>query len=352
MEILKRSIVLNNTKTKVNYIFYSLLIFADFLFYLTSACLQSSKNASWISILISTLILSAMIYLINFVFKKIQINKELVSYKVYLLLLALLCCVKAGLFIATASVNIGKYFYTQSPKEFILLLLCAGIYFCLVSSKRAVVTAGGFTATFVLAVVLLMIITASKDFKFFRLYPIFGSGTVKNYISFPFIYSAGNIMFFYRDNQSTKLFLPLLYAGLLGAVLLLGIILIIPYPLLGESFQDAVYQLSSLASLGLIFKKFEIALLACWVLCALAVGGYMAYTSLDCIGEVLKLKDKKGIAGMHIIVAYALANMFLKIDTQKLYNYISVIFFCFVLLCFSVKAFYGIINLKGGNKNE
>lgn len=343
---------MKNTKTKVNNIFYSLLIFGDFLFYLTQNCLDFSKNSAWISVILMAVISTVLLFILNVAVKKADTINSTLLNKMFILCLGAFSYIKASLFLATASESISTYFYRQSPADFILLLLCIGCFFCLVTEKRAVVTAGGIVATAVLFFILLMVITASPDFEFYGIFPVFGEGNIKSFISLPFVYSLANIVFFYRDNLGKKPTRPILYAGVTGAVLLLGIVLIKPYQLLGESFPNTVFELSSLASLGILFKKFEIILLALWVLCALAVCGYFSYTALGCVKSMLALKDKKGIAGMHIIAVYGLGNLFLKLDTAIVYSYVSALFFAFSVICLAVIIIKLIFKFKGGNKNE
>ncbi len=343
-----RSINLKNSKNKVNYIFYSLLIFADFLFYLIAHCFKQSKNAAWISVIVTALISIIILVVLNFFIKNsCKINSNALN-KTYLILLAIFSYIKSSLYLATASESISTYFYRQSPADFILLLLCVGCFFCLLTEKRALIITGGIVATLAMFLLVLMTITASPDFKIERIYPILGNGNYKSFISLPFILSIGNVLFFYRDNGGKKPVMPILYAGVTGAVLLLGISLVMPYSLLGESFPNPVYQLSSLASLGLLFKKFEIVLLGLWVLCALAVGGYFSYTALDCVKTALAFNDKKGIAGMHIIAVYSFGALFLKLGTEKMYSYASILFFVFALLCLAITIIKTIKISKGG----
>ncbi len=330
---------------------YGLLLFANFWFYLSDYCLFSSGNTAWLSIILTSLVVSLILFVINHFLKKSKSTFDFNRSKIFNITLYFFTITKLSIYMSQAARGINLYFMPNSPENFIVLLFLAGFLICLFSRKNTLLTIGGLMGAVILGIGIFISITSAKSFDFNRVFPIISDRGIKSLISLPYIFNIANLLYFYRDNQRRVPFKPLIISAVLGSVLLLSITLIRPYELLNQSKIMGVYSLSSLASIGIIFQRSEVLLLIAWAFSVLASCGFLIYEASHTFKCAFDLKDARGLSGIHLIIVYALSDIFLKFDLTKIYKAVAVMFFIYAVLCGIAYITLKAVNFKGVDKN-
>ncbi len=233
------------------------------------------------------------------------------------------------------------YAYPLSPSSYIMILLIAIIVFAAYLGLESIARVSRILSGILLIGLAILMVLATKNYKFHRLFPIFGYGLGKTLINGLLRSSAYGditiIAIFASSLQGISHvkkagYISLALSGIIITTIIFAFTLSFPY-YTGQEATAPMYLAATLIDYGAFFKRLEAMFLFIWNITHMISSSVLFYMSLMIYSHIFNIKDKKPLILPLSIVLFALAmipdnmNSLITIYMQALRSYGWIIFF-------------------------
>ena len=324
---------------------------------LPSNLLDASGTGSWINLIYITIIVS-FFTLLTCKFFKPFINSDILDVSEFLghkwlkiiigLLYIIFFMLMSALYLRYFTNSLQILYYIDTPLVFLLLLLLIPV---VITSRYGLKSISGVNLIFVpitLIAIITLFFTASKDFVWQRLFPVFGYGIKETFVNQLTNVAAFNVIAyifflkpFFKDEDSFKK-VSLISVIICGIYLILSVIsLLMTFSFITQTDENlSLHLLTRLVSFGNFIQRIDAIFVFIWILSALSLLSLNLFLIAHIFKKICNLKYETELVYPFSSLLLAFCLLFKNITVVKfsfrkiysIYNIILVFVISFIIM--------------------